>query len=232
MEVGGGGGGVRRSGARGRASVGGRSGAAGARREARATGVASSVPRDSRRHVATARTLSLRASRWWPVVREIQWLSMARRARLESGSSRGGVAGNDGRCSGFITRANGAPYASGGCPAIVAVAGDARARAGDGARVETRGGSSDVRAREGLEALRRRDACARPRVGPTSARPPWSPSLDTRFRSGENARPARAATNGHLYLPVREMPARLESGRFRRSIRGLRFSTNHVSKRI
>ena len=199
------------------------------RREGDGRRVVGSERRASRRR-DRARTLSLRASRWWPVVREIQWLSMARRARLESGSSRGGVAGNDGRCSGFITRANGAPCASGGWPAIIAVAGDARARAGDGGRVETRGGSSDARAREGLEALRRREACARPRVGGTSTRPPWSPSLDTRFRSGENARPARAATNGHL--PVREMPARLESGRFRRSIRGLRFSTNHVPKRI
>ena len=137
------------------------------------------------------------------MVREIQWLSMARRARLESGSSRGGVAGNDGRCSGFITRANGAPGASGGCPAIIVVAGDARARAGDDARVEKREGSSDVRAREGFEALRRRDACARPRVGAIRAGPPWSPSLAHAVPEGRKRTFARAA-NGHL--PVREMP--------------------------
>ena len=151
---------------------------------------------------------------------------MARRARLESGSSRGGVAGNDGRCSGFITRERRAVRVGRMSRHRRRRWGRSRAR-GDGARV-ARGGSSDVRARR-VEALRRRDACARPRVGATSARPPWSPSLDTRFGEAKtHVRRARRPTATCRCARCR--PSRV--GAVRRSIRGLRFSTNRVKANL
>ena len=150
---------------------------------------------------------------------------MARRARLESGSSLGGVAGNDGRCSGFITRAKGAPCASGGCPAIIVVAGDARARRRRRrARRKARRFLGPSRARRARSASSTR--CLR--ASASGGNPGRSDVVPLprahRFRRGENARSRERPTATCGW----EMNPRLESGRFRRSILESRISTNHA----
>lgn len=149
---------------------------------------------------------------------------MARRARLESGSSLGGVAGNDGRCSGFITRAKGAPGASGGCPAIIVVAGDARARRRRRARRKARRFLGPSRARRARSASSTRCLRASASGGDTGRSDVVPLPRAHRFRRGENARSRERPTATCGW----EMNPRLGSGRFRHSILESRISTNHT----
>ena len=120
-----------------------------------------------------ARTSSLRASRWCPVVCAIQCPSMLRRARAESWSSLGGVAGRGaGRCSGFITRGPNAEGAKGAARAsalgwLIARVSSARARGGGVVRTRRA-----VRARESRprRARARSSATRGPRGVPSGVR--------------------------------------------------------------
>jgi hypothetical protein len=120
-----------------------------------------------------ARTSSLRASRWCPVVCAIQCPSMLRRARAESWSSLGGVAGRGaGRCSGFITRGPNAEGAKGAKRAsalgwLIARVSSARARGGGVVRTRRA-----VRARESRprRARARSSATRGPRGVPSGVR--------------------------------------------------------------
>jgi len=142
-----------------------------------------------------ARTSSLRASRWCPVVCAIQCPSMLRRARAESWSSLGGVAGRGaGRCSGFITRgpnaegAKGAERASALGWLIARVEGRRRERGetasfGRDARSRRANLGRDARAR-GRARRGVREACRAVCAGPSSVPPS---RLGTRDAAGAGA---------------------------------------------
>ena len=158
------------------------------------------------------------------MVREIQRLSMARRARLESGPASVAWPATTGG-AGFITRAKGAPCASGGCPAIIVVAVDDRARRRRRrARRKARRFLGPSRARRARSAASTR--CLR--ASASGGNPGRSDVVPLprahRFRRGENARSRERPTATCGW----EMNPRLESGRFRRSILESRISTNHA----